>query len=419
MSKKNRRGHNKFQFVTMDELNQMKENAKAIQESEKDVMIQTENVVVPDTKEEIEEEVKEISPIVKEEVVEEAKEEVKETPKQEENTNADLKKKSYFSFESRITTMVVITLVLFIMACVLIVHILHRNQDEVVAYQEDNEVSYQVCLLDGKCRGENLEYISADTDQFLIHFKQDVHYSQIVHYERTYYAKIMLRIFPITDTTETIYQTEDVLFQEKQSEDGDQSSLDREVMISFADYYRVIQQYKVDNEVGVNMEIVLYVNDGSDARKLSALLISYEDTYHIVKSYVPKTEGTMRITKTFWDAYTIVATILISLLLGASLYLLYKITNYITKTTSTHNEYHRKLLKILREYDRIIVIARGGYESGSVKEIHKVDSFEELLEIRKHLQKPIIYSRVNDVKSDFIVEDEDKIYKYVFKEADM
>ena len=74
---------------------------------------------------------------------------------------------------------------------------------------------------------------------------------------------------------------------------------------------------------------------------------------------------------------------------------------------------------ILREYDRIIVIARNGYESNYVKEVVKLDTFDELLEIRNELIKPIIYSRINEVKSEFLVEDDEKLYKYVIKESDL
>ena len=52
------------------------------------------------------------------------------------------------------------------------------------------------------------------------------------------------------------------------------------------------------------------------------------------------------------------------------------------------------------------------------KTILKVSSFKELLDARNTLNKPIIYNKINNIKSEFIVEDESVIYKYVMKEAD-
>ena len=48
----------------------------------------------------------------------------------------------------------------------------------------------------------------------------------------------------------------------------------------------------------------------------------------------------------------------------------------------------------------------------------KVDSFYELLDARDTLEKPIIYERVNSVKSYFYVEDNERIYRYAMKESD-
>ena len=89
------------------------------------------------------------------------------------------------------------------------------------------------------------------------------------------------------------------------------------------------------------------------------------------------------------------------------------------KVTTSRNKYQTLLTQILREYDRIIVIARDGYESNVKKKVIKVANFDELLDARDTLEKPIIYSRVNDVKSEFIVEDDEKLFKFILKESDL
>ena len=99
-------------------------------------------------------------------------------------------------------------------------------------------------------------------------------------------------------------------------------------------------------------------------------------------------------------------------------HLLYKLVRLVLKVTTNRNKYQVYLNEILREYDRIIVVARDGYESNEEKEEVKVSTFDDLLDTRDILQKPIVYSKVNSVKSDFIVEDDNKIYKYTLKEAD-
>ena len=58
-----------------------------------------------------------------------------------------------------------------------------------------------------------------------------------------------------------------------------------------------------------------------------------------------------------------------------------------------------------------VLEARGGYTSNTTKEVVKVTKFEELLDAREMLKKPIIFSKVNNIKSEFIVEDDNKLYK--------
>ena len=85
----------------------------------------------------------------------------------------------------------------------------------------------------------------------------------------------------------------------------------------------------------------------------------------------------------------------------------------------TTSMYQRILNMILREYDKYIVISRGDYEIDNSKRLIKVTSFGELLDARNTLEKPIVYVKVNNVKSEFYVEDSESIYKYTLKEADV
>ena len=101
-----------------------------------------------------------------------------------------------------------------------------------------------------------------------------------------------------------------------------------------------------------------------------------------------------------------------------ALLILFRLTKLVLKVTTKRNEYQTKLAYILREYDRLIVIARNGFVTTREKSITKVENFDELMDARNTLNKPIIYCKINDIKSEFIVEDDERIYKYVMKESD-
>ena len=82
------------------------------------------------------------------------------------------------------------------------------------------------------------------------------------------------------------------------------------------------------------------------------------------------------------------------------------------------DRYTKEVKKLLRVYDDDIVIARNGFVSLENKRVVKVSEFKELLDAKNILKKPIVYVRVNDIKSKFIVEDADCIYEYTIKDLD-
>ena len=96
-----------------------------------------------------------------------------------------------------------------------------------------------------------------------------------------------------------------------------------------------------------------------------------------------------------------------------------RVTRLVMRVTNNRSKYQQKLMQILRDYDRIIVIARDGYETNKMREVVKVKDFDELLDVKDNLNKPIIFSKVSEVKCEFIVEDEEKLYKYVLKDEDV
>jgi len=368
-------------------------------------------------------------PVEKSKKVEISKEEIVEKEKNSEEKNF-LKDKIHFSFEARVTTMILSILFLFIGACILILGVVRNSKGRVITYQEKNDIQYEICLLPGtsssrECLGEEKEYSAEKTDIIHSKFYYHAEFSESIPQEISYYIKAYLKIYDSKSVHDVIYKTEDLLFEQTKASNIDKEFLiDAEVNVNYQKYYEKVLEYQTDDPeeklVAADLEIVFYLNDKNGAKKISSLLIPLgSSSYRIVKNVVPEMDGSVKITGNFWNQYTITCAVVASILIIICLILLYRTTQLILKVTTIHNKYRQKLWKILREYDRIIVIARGGYESNFEREIVKVESFEQLLEIKQNLQKPIIYSRVNDVKSEFIVEDEDKIYKFVLKESDV
>ena len=76
------------------------------------------------------------------------------------------------------------------------------------------------------------------------------------------------------------------------------------------------------------------------------------------------------------------------------------------------SEFEQEVQRILIDYDRIIVETKSTNISYEGKEITELDSFMELIDVRDTIEKPILYVEVNADERDFIVQDQNIIYRY-------
>ena len=165
------------------------------------------------------------------------------------------------------------------------------------------------------------------------------------------------------------------------------------------------------------IQISLFLKEGDDSREVSSLVIPLTgNSFHISKNVISNENQIIEVPSNEWNDSNINYAVIASILIVFCLIIVYRCARLVILVTTTRNSYQKTLQNILSEYDRLIVIARDGYESNEDKKIIKLNSFEELLKTREIIQKPIIYSRVNNIKSDFIVEDNEKLYKYTLKE---
>ena len=104
-------------------------------------------------------------------------------------------------------------------------------------------------------------------------------------------------------------------------------------------------------------------------------------------------------------------------LIGALIYAVL-LVSFLNKTRVKKSPYDTMLSKILREYDRVIVNSRKPITITG--EIIELSSFNELLDVRDNLEKPIIFKEIQrGQKSIFVVKNGDETYRYVLKLADL
>lgn len=179
-------------------------------------------------------------------------------------------------------------------------------------------------------------------------------------------------------------------------------------------------KYKKDyslNAKGV-INVLLYVDDSYDTRVVSSINIPIgEQTFSVGVNDINANKQSVSLNSNSWNNYNEISAFLGAFLSLICLMFIVKLIKYVTYSFDRKSKYESLINHILKEYDDSIVSVKD-YSIDTNKKLVKVLGFKELLDVRTSINKPIIYSKVNNVKSDFIVEDDSIIYKYTIKDTD-
>lgn len=339
----------------------------------------------------------------------------------------DINARRYFSFESRIVILLIIIIVSFFGAGLLIYKAVTVTDSDKIIYDEKSTINYNVCINDSSnyykeaCLDEGMEYIVDISDKILVDFDYVVDYSKEIDSKLNYYAVSKISVYN-QKGGKVLHTTEEVLLERTSySVLGQKANISVDVSIPFNEYSSYVKNYNAQYNVDsyAVLDIDFYVDNGNVIKKAAALNMPLTGaTYSIEKYDIENEKVNFNVLTDDWSninsSYALVGIIFV--LFG--LLAIIRLANLVYKITATSSLYEKKLQRILREYDRLIVIARGDYTIDDSKKLIKVTSFLELLDARNTLEKPIVYVRVNNVKSEFFVEDSEAIYKFTLKEAD-
>ena len=220
-----------------------------------------------------------------------------------------------------------------------------------------------------------------------------------------------------------IFSKEDVL-KEENVKDTKEIGINEEINLDYNKYNDLTNEFK--SKYGINATSTLYVNytinfestDGEIKESrvvrieipLSKQMITVNKTNNVnkVASIIGKTSKRInKIMLTFAVGFTVITASLILLLV-------YEITSRIKHTS----KYDRYVSRLLREYDSYIT---NSDEAAIIsdKNAFKLESFKELLDVRNTVDKPIVYYKISDDESMFVIISNDVLYQYVVNRKDM
>ena len=335
--------------------------------------------------------------------------------------------KNHFSFEKRVILMGCLTVISFVLAIIFCYQAINYSDVDNVSYSERSSITYSVCLNDndyykGQCQSSGMQYISTLTKSIPVVFNYNINYSSAVNYKLDYYILGKTIIYDRDDASKVLYRDDKLLSERKSVEGTDViAKLNAKIDVAFKEKNDFVNGYKSKYALNslASYDVVLYVDDGKGPREVASVSIPLSmQTFGISEETVTNENQLVSMEKAGLASVNTLFGLVGGVfgLIGAVI--LVKLIKLIYRTIDGGSPYEMKLNQILAEYDRVIVMSKSEYQINPDKQFIKLDSFFELLDARDTLEKPIIYERVNSVKSYFYVEDNERIYRYTMKESD-
>lgn len=348
-------------------------------------------------------------------------EEIKVEPKPEIPNNNTPK---YESFSHRMIRYGLFTALSIIFLTIAIVGF-NKFKKDTSTYIEDATVNYQVCLKENdyykdQCIGEEKEYISSATETIRLDYSYSAVYQKIANKDYKYYIKSTLLIKTDDDNEKELLKKEKNLTKKQAIElNGNVMTIAETIDIPFQEYNSYAQRYKNDYSLVSNcyLEISLMLKDGKNETKLSSVTMPLTKiTYNITKNEKVNEISEYKVPTNL--ALRILFTVLIMLGAGLIVYSLYDLGKFLLKMRRSESAYEKKLKQILNTYDRVIITLEDKNTINPDQDVYTVKTFLELLDVRDTIDKPILYHKVNNIKSEFYVQDINKTYKFTMKESD-
>lgn len=328
-----------------------------------------------------------------------------------------------------------LSLALFVIAIITFLLSVFIPQPDGLGYKENSNLDYKVYLkkndyYETPYLGKNMQYIASLIDYIDVNFKYNFDINKNIDYEYKYYIEADVKVFEKAKPSNVIYEKKENLLEDvvKDEQDSKNFSIDEDLKIDYAKYNNLIKKFKTEYSLAAdsNLTLTLYVSvngnqDGTDYP------IKANDNMQII---IPLTEQMVNVNMNYKEANDSgqveqqnkvdVNKILLYISIAfAGLFVLMFINTvkFISRADGGKTYYQRRVEKILRDYDRVVVKLKKAINISENDEIIEVVNFEELLGISDRLCKSILFMETDESeKGWFIIKNGNEIYRYVIEE---
>jgi len=347
--------------------------------------------------------------------------------------SSKLKSKIYLDFKARFLINIIIVVILIGCLVASIIMSFSITKSEKIVYSNKSSIDYKVYLNDNEFYNQEylnkgMAYVASLIDKINIDYNFQFKINKESNINLTY--KVMAKIVIASQNNSKIfYENEYEITKEEIEEltDIKEYTINKNVIIDY-DYYNDLAN-KFKSKYAVNtlnyLDVYLEVNEenreyelnNKSTTLLTIPLSQQEINIGLEEKTIDEQKQIMSSSKViFNDNKYIILDVILFVLSVAMLTQLLKRISIISVKKSKYDKYINKLL---RGYDRLIVNVRTAPIFSNYN-IIKVESFEELLDVRDNIKEPIQYFNiVEHQKCEFFIINQNDLYLYVVKSVDI
>ena len=305
-------------------------------------------------------------------------------------------------------------------------------------YNEKSDLDYKVYLkqndyFDEQFLGKDRQYIASIIDYISTDFTYNLVASKKFDYTYKYWVTANLVAKEKGEDGKVVYDKEYPLVDVKEVSltDSNSFAINENVKIDYGYYNSIMESFRKDYGLSMesNLVVKLHVEFLGNEANIKQDIASNQE----MELTIPLTEQTINVGMDYnkINDYEVVeessnteivnkvlfAICIISLILDIIVVIEY--VRFLEKIKKSDSLYNKKLHKIMKEYDRAIVKTRAMPDIDDLK-IIEVETFEELIDARENLEKPILFIDINPgQKSCFLIINDRDAYKFMLKEKDL
>ncbi len=289
-----------------------------------------------------------------------------------------------------------------------------------ISYNEKGELNYSVCLvkndyIEESCFTEKRSFITSLIDYIVIKFNYNFSASDVVNNDYNYVIKASVVANERGEQSKVVYTKEEILVNEQSNKNSTANiNIFESIKIDYQKYNSLITEFKKTYFLSLDskLNIVAEVNINNKEVKTIILTIPLsEQTTNIIDNDA-KLENNGILTQNNMQKFSFLEDIVLVVSSIVIIVLLFLIIKYIKQIKANNKRYYGRIRYILKHYDEIVGKTKIMPNLVDYRVI-EMSSFEELLDIRNNLGKPILFHENNNkTEANFMILNNNEIYLY-------